>query len=60
MTMRQIVGIIVKNQASGGKWIISEVIVDTVRVYRYFSGDEVDEFLNVYLDHMVEYQDGPG
>ena len=29
MTMRQIVGSIVKNQASGGKWLISEAIVDT-------------------------------
>ena len=57
MTMKHIVGIIVKNQASGEKWLISEAIVDTVRVYIYCSGDEVDEVeevLNVKLDQMVE------
>ena len=32
MTMRHIVVSIVKIQASGGKWLISEAIVDTVRV----------------------------
>ena len=35
MTMRKIVSSIVKNQASSGKWLISEAIVDTVRVYIY-------------------------
>ena len=35
-TMRQIVGSIVKNKASGGKWLISEEIVDTVRLYILF------------------------
>ena len=39
MTMWKIVGIIVKNQAFGGKWLISESIVDTVSVHIYFSGD---------------------
>ena len=58
MTMRYIVGIIVKNQASGSKWIISEAIVETLRVYIYFSGDEVDEVLKVGLDQRVEEQDG--
>ena len=32
MTMRQIVLSIVKNQASGGKKLVSEAIADTVRV----------------------------
>ena len=36
--MRHIVGSIVKNQAYGGKWLISEAIVDTVRIYIYFCG----------------------
>ena len=49
-TMRQIVGSIVKNKASGGKWLISEEIVYTVRLYIYCSGDEVDEVLNVELE----------
>ena len=37
MTMRQIVGGIVKKHASSGEWLISESIVDTVRVYIYIS-----------------------
>ena len=53
MTMRRIVGIIVKNQAFGGKWLLYEAIVDTMRVYIYFSGDEINEFLKVDLDQMV-------
>ena len=47
MTMRQIVSNIVKNQASGEKWLISEAIVDTVRVYICLSGDEVNEVLKL-------------
>ena len=35
MTIQRIVGSIVKNQASGWKWLISEEIFDTVRVYIY-------------------------
>ena len=50
ITIHKIVGSIVKNHSSGGKWIISEAIVDNVRVYIYFSGDEVDEFLKVDLE----------
>ena len=57
MTMRKIVGSVVKNKASGGKWLISEAIVDTERVYIYCSGDEVGEFFKVELDQMVEDQD---
>ena len=60
MTMQHIVGSIAKNQASGGKRIISEAIVDTVRVYIYFCGDDLDEFLKVELDQMVEDEDGLG
>ena len=60
ITMQKIVGNISKNQASGGKWLISEAIVDTVRVYIYLSGDEVDEVLKVELDQMVEEKYGPG
>ena len=58
MTMWQIVSSIVNNQASGGKWLISESIIDTVRVYIYWYGDDVDEVLNMELEHMVEYQGG--
>ena len=58
--MWQIVASIVKNKSSGGKWLISESIVDTVRVYIYLSGDEVNEVLKVELDQMFEEQDGLG
>ena len=54
MNIRKIVGSIVKNQVSGGKWLISGRIVDTVRVYIYCSSDEVDEVLKFKLDQMVE------
>ena len=58
MTMRKIVGSIVQNQASSGKWLISEAIVDTMKVYIYFSGDDMDEVLKVELYQMVEEKDG--
>ena len=54
MTIRRIVGIIVKNQASDVKWLISEAIFDTSRFYVYLSGDQVDEFLILELDQMME------
>ena len=57
MTMKYIVGSIVKNQASGWKCLISESIVDTVRVYIYWYGDDVDEVFKVELGQMVEEQD---
>ena len=58
MTMHRTVGSIVKNQASGGKWLISEEITDTVKVYIYCSGDEADAFLMAELDQLIEYKDG--
>ena len=57
VTMRQIVGSIVKKQDSGGKWIISEAVVDTETVYIYLYGDEVYEVLKVEFDQMVQEQD---
>ena len=53
MTIQRIVGIIVKNQASDVKWLISEAIFDTVRVYIYWSGDELYEVLKVELYQMA-------
>ena len=58
MTMSNIIGSIVKKQASGGKWLVSEEIFDTVRVYIYWYGYEVDEVLKLELDQLVKYQDG--
>ena len=60
MTTRRIIGSSIKNQASGGKWLISEANFYTVRVYICCSDDEVDEFLKLGLDQMVEDQDGLG
>ena len=60
ITMSKIVGGIVTNQASCGKWLISEAIVDTVRVYIYCSGDELDEVLKAGLGHMVEEHNSSG
>ena len=60
MTMRRIVGSIIKNQNSGGKWLISEEIVDTVRVYIYCYGDDLDGVLKVEFFQMVEKQYGSG
>ena len=37
MNIRKIVGSIVKNEATGGHWLIFEAIVDTERVYMYIS-----------------------
>ena len=58
MNMRHSFGSIVKTQAPGGKWLVSEANVDTVRVYIYFYGDEVYEVLKVKLDQIVEEKDG--
>ena len=41
-TAQMIVGIIINNQASAGNCIISESIVDNMRVYAYCYGDKVD------------------
>ena len=60
MTMRRIIGSIVKKQSSGGKWLISEKIVDTMRLYIYCSGDEVDEVFNAEMENMANEQDGLG
>ena len=59
-TMRRIVGSIINNQASGGKWLLSEAILDTVRVYIYCYVGEVNEVMKVELYRMVEEQDGLG
>ena len=49
VNMWQIVGSVVKNQAFGGKCLISEAIVDTGKVNIYFSGDEEYDLLRVGL-----------
>ena len=52
-SMKRIVGSIVLNQCSGKEWLLSEAIVDLVRIYNYFSGDDVDD-VTKHLDTMVE------
>ena len=52
-SMKRIVGSIVLNQCSGKEWILSDAIVDLVRVYNYCSGEDVDD-VTKHLDTMVE------
>ena len=52
-SMKRIVGSIVLNQCSGKEWLLSEAIVDLVRIYNYCSGDDVDD-VTKHLDTMVE------
>ena len=49
--------VLLKKQASDGKWLRSESIFDTVRVYIYLFSDDVCDFLNLELYQMVEKQD---
>ena len=56
--MRKIIVSIVKKQASGRKWLICEEIVDNVRVYIYWYGNEVDGVLKMELEQIVEDKDG--
>ena len=53
-SMKRIIGSIVLNQWSGKKWLLSEAIVDLVRIYTYCSGDEADDDVSKHLDTMVE------
>ena len=50
--------VLLKTRPLVGKWLISEAIVDIVRVYIYCSYDKVDGVLKVGLYQIVEYQDG--
>ena len=52
-SMERIVGSIVLNQCSGKEWLLSESIVDLVRIYNYCSGDDVYDATK-HLDTMVE------
>ena len=42
-SMKRIVCSIVLNQCSGKEWLLSEAIVDLVRIYNYCSGDDADD-----------------
>ena len=52
--MKKIVGRIFLNQFSGKEWLLSEAIVDLVRIYIYWSGDDADDNVSKHLDTMVE------
>ena len=52
-SMKRIVGSIVLNQWSGKEWLLSEDIVDLVRIYNYWSGDDADD-VTKNLGKMVE------
>ena len=50
----RIIGSIVLNQCSGKEWLLSEAVVDLVRIYTYFSGEDADDDVLKHLDTMVE------
>ena len=52
--MKRIVDTIFLNQCSGKEWILSEAIVDLVRIYTYCSGEDANDDLSKHLDTMVE------
>ena len=53
-SMKHIFGITILNQCAGNEWILSEALVDLVRIYTYCSGDDADEDVSKELDTMVE------
>ena len=53
-SMKQIIGSIIFSQCSGKEWLLSEAIVDLVRIYTYCSGDDADEDVSKQLYTMVE------
>ena len=52
--MKRIVHSIVFNQCSGKERLVSKAIVDLVRIYTYWSGDDADDDVSKQLDKMVE------
>ena len=57
--IKRIVGSILLNQWSGKEWLLSEAIVDMVRIYTYFSGDDADDDVSKHLYTMVEGRGNP-
>ena len=53
--MNFIIGSIILNQCSGKGWLLSEVIVDLVRIYTYWLVEDADEGVSKNPDTMVEY-----
>ena len=53
-SMNLIVGSIILNQCSCKEWLLSEAIVDLVRIYTYCSGDDANEGVYKHLDAMVQ------
>ena len=53
-SMKHTIGSIVLNQCSGKEWLLSEAIVDLVRIYTFRSGDDDDDDVSKQLDTTVE------
>ena len=53
-SMKCILGRIVLNQCSSKEWLLSESIVDMVRIYTYLSGDDANDDASKHIDTMVE------
>ena len=52
--MNRIIDSIVLDKCSSKEWILSEAIVDLVRIYNYLSGDCAYNEVTKHLDTMVE------
>ena len=48
-SMKRMIGSIVPNQLSGKEWLLSEAIVDLVRIYTYCSGEDADDYVSKNL-----------
>ena len=55
--MKRIIVSIIINQFYGKKWLLSEAILDLVRIYNYFSGDDADDDVTKHLNTMVKERD---
>ena len=53
-SMKRIGGRIVLNKCSSNEWLLSEDIVDLLRIYTYFLGDDADDYVSKHLDTIVE------
>ena len=56
-SMKRIIVSIIINQFYGKEWLLSEAILDLVRIYNYFSGDDADDDVTKHLNTMVKERD---
>ena len=52
--MKRTIVSIILNQFYGKKWLLSEAIIDLVRIYTYFSGEDSNEDVSKWINTMVK------